>query len=660
MRRIAFIFLALALVAAYWACSSDAPAPTPPNSGPGNKPSALAIALFTTNANPPAGSCTLVQAIVTFSGQAVADGTGVQFSTDFGVFAQNNLPTVSVVTQKGSALATLCSTSTGTAFVTGSATVNGVSTRSDQLKIVFQSASTPAPFFTFCAPANGPNTGGTSVTINGGRFPGDASGAKATFTAAGVSREGLVTSVTPTAVVLTTPAFPEATAPSVPVTITLNLSGVTVTVPNCFAYGTASSAPTITALLPASGTKDGNTRVSIIGGGFVAPVQVFFVGAGVQVEVNVVSVSFNQIVITTPPASAFGTASPVPVNVPIDVRVHEVNGQPSTDATLTGGWRYTEPLVITGISPLSMSANALTAVTIFGHGFLAPVLVTFGPNRATVQSVSDTEILAVPFVTCSGGGGAVVVTNLSTGETTPPGPILTITGAAPTITSITPSPSAENTVVTILGTNLPTSPAGASVTFGAVAGSVTGAAPDGTSLTVLTPVGAAAPAVCPSGTPAGSPLPAASATTVTVTNTGTGCVASGAFRYLLPCTVAPDLAIAMSAAPSPVTSGNNLVYTITVNNVGSGPAAATALTDVVPTGTTLVGTPTSTLGSCSAGATVSCAIGNLPNGAGATITMTVTVTLPAGSAVGNTANVSTTTAEPNLTNNSASVSTNVN
>ncbi len=416
MRRIAFVLLALGLAAGYWACSADAPAPTPPNPGPGGKPSALAISLFTTNANPPAGTCTLVQAIVTFSGQAVADGTGVQFSTDFGVFAQNNTPSVSLVTQKGTALATLCSTATGTAFVTASATANGASARSEQLKIVFQSANNPAPFFTFCTPPSGPNTGGTPLIINGGRFPGGASGAKATFTAAGVTREGLVTSVTPTAVAVTTPAFPEATAPSVPVTITLNLEGVIVTVPNCFSYGTASSAPTITALLPASGTKDGNTRVSIIGGGFVAPLQVFLV-SGVQVEVNVVSVSYNTIVVTTPPASAFGTPATAFVNVPIDVRVHEVNGAALDRRDPDGRLEVHRAAARSpGSRRLSMPANAISAVTIFGHGFLSPVLVTIGVNRATVQSVSDTEILAVPVATCSGGGGAVVVTNLSTGE----------------------------------------------------------------------------------------------------------------------------------------------------------------------------------------------------------------------------------------------------
>jgi uncharacterized repeat protein (TIGR01451 family) len=656
MRRIAFILLALGLAAAYWACSSDAPAPTPPGGPPGQKNSALVISLFTTNANPGANACTLIQAVVTFNGQAVIDGTGVQFSSDLGTFAQNGTPSISMVTSKGTAVATLCSTSAGTANVTAAATVNGVSAKSDPLKIVFQAGNVSGPFFTFCSPSNGPNTGGTTLVINGGRFPGDASSAKATFTAAGATHEGLVTSVTPTAVTVVTPAFPEATAPSVPVTINLTLAGVVVTVPNCFSYGTASSAPTITAMLPASGTKDGNTRVSIIGGGFVAPLQVFFIAAGVQVEVNVVSISYNTIVITTPPSSAFSV--PPPVNSPVDVRVHEVNAQPSTDATLAGGWKYTEPLVITGISPLSMPANALTAVTIFGRGFLAPVLVTFGANRATVQSVSDTEILAVPVATCSGGGGPVSVTNLSTGETGL-GPTLTITGATPTISAIIPSPSGENTTVTIQGTNLPTSASAARVLFGAVSAGVTGADPNGTFLTVNTPAGAAMPAVCPAGTAAGTPIPASGPTTVTVTNSGTGCSATGSFTYLLPCTVAPDLVLNLTA-PATVTSGTNLVYTYTISNAGSGSAAGVSLSDPIPAGVTYVSC-TSTAGTCANSAgTFTASLGTLAPASGATVTLTVTVTAPAGTVIGNTANVTTTTPEPNVSNNSASVSTTVN
>ena len=210
MRRIAFLLLALALVGAYWACSADAPAPTPPNQGghPPSGSSPLQIVLFTGDANPVAGACTLIQAIVTLNGVAVSDGTGILFSTDFGVFSQNGSPTISVVTVKGTALTSLCSNSTGTAFVNASANVAGNSAKAQPLKIVFQPSAQAVPFFSSCSPSFGANTGGTSLTINGGRFPGDATTTRATFTVLGITREAPVTSVTASSVVVLSPEFP--------------------------------------------------------------------------------------------------------------------------------------------------------------------------------------------------------------------------------------------------------------------------------------------------------------------------------------------------------------------------------------------------------------------------------------------------------------------
>jgi len=667
MRRIAVAALMLAALAgAYWSCSTDAPAPTPPTT-PGGNPtpgaSPLVITLFTTDANPTAGGCTLVQAIVTFNGKAVADGIGVSFSTDFGVFAQNSQPVVSITTTKGSAIAVLCSTSSGTAFVNATATVSGVTAKADPLKITFQSASVPAPFFSNCSPNFGPNTGGTTLTINGGRFPGSAATTKATFTAAGVTREALVTAVTPTAVTLRTPAFPEAVSPSVPVTITLTFltnsgSPIPLTVNNCFAFGTAGSGtPTITALLPSSGSKDGNTRVSIIGAGFSAPLQVFFLGGAAPVEVQVISVSFNQIVILTPAAFQFGPTPPI--NTPLDVRVHEVNS--GTDATLVGGWTYTLPLQITGISPLSMRSDQIVSLTIFGHGFQAPVLVTIGGARAIVQSVSDSEILVVPVLSgCSGGGGTVTVTNLSTGETTSSSQALTITTITPKILGINPASGAAGSSVTISGTDLPTTTALARVTFGPQQATVVSASADGTTLVVTVPPPPAGTVadVCPVGTPPGTLLPPAGGGTVAVTvqNLGTGCTSNAvSFGYLLPCGVA-DLALSKSG-PATVAVNGTVTYTLTINNPGSAAAANVALTDPLPAGTTFVSC-TPTQGTCSGGATVNAGLGTIPAGGTATVTIQITVQgVPR--SMTNTANVTTTTTEPNLGNNTASATTTV-
>ncbi|MGI0148626.1 MAG: IPT/TIG domain-containing protein, partial [Thermoplasmata archaeon] len=286
MRRIAITLTVLALVAGAFGCSSDAPTP-PKVGGPGGPgpsgSSALQIRLFTSNPNPPAGTCTLIQAIVTLNATPVPDGTGVSFSTDYGVFAQNALPLISVVTQNGAALTALCSEFPGTAVVRATATSGGES-GSATISIAFQPASAGAgPFVSFCDPSFGPSTGGTALVINGGRFcpTSGCSGAeinttRVLFSAGGISREATVTGVTDNAISVLTPGFPEITSPSTPVEIRVTLrtntaAPVILTLPNCFAFGsTLPSTPTITAVLPSSGTNEGNTRVTIIGAGFQA------------------------------------------------------------------------------------------------------------------------------------------------------------------------------------------------------------------------------------------------------------------------------------------------------------------------------------------------------------------------------------------------------
>jgi uncharacterized repeat protein (TIGR01451 family) len=454
MRRIALILLGAALVgAASWFCSSDAPAPTPPGGGGGpTGTSALQIRLFTSNANPVTGSCTVIEAVVTLSGASVPDGTGVSFTTDLptSFFSQNGLSGISVVTQGGTATTALCSSGVGLATVRASAAV-GSNTASATILIAFQTSPQSSPFFTFCSPSFGPSTGGTTLTISGGRFFGAPATTRATFTAAGVSREALVTAVTATSVTVITPAFPEATSPSVPVNITLTFGTNTTTpvplsLPNCFAFGTtAAGNPSITAVLPSSGSNEGNTRVTIIGSGFVFPVQVFFG----PVEAQVLSVSFNQIIVLTPPASGAGLPN---LNQTVEVRVHEVNS--GLDATLTGGFRFVVPLQLTAIDNNRQIAP-FTPVTIHGQGFLAPVAVSLAGIPATVISVSATELLVLPGpTTCPNApSGAVVVTNIDSGDTQSG---LTFTYLCPPTPTPTPIPPPATPTPTPTPTATPT------------------------------------------------------------------------------------------------------------------------------------------------------------------------------------------------------------
>ncbi len=655
MRRIAIALMFVALVAAFGACSSDAPAPTPPNPAPTPGTGPLQVRLFTGNANPPAGTCSLLQAIVTLNGVNVPDGTGVAFSTDFGLFSQNNLPLVSVTTQAGAATTSLCSSFTGLGNVHATASV-GSNSGSGTIAISFQPSSLPGPFFSFCNPSFGPPAGGTALTISGGRFFGTPATTRVTFTAAGVTREGLVTAVdlTNSTVTVRTPAFPEATSSSVPVTITLlfgtnSSSPITLTIPNCFAYGTApATQPTITAVLPSSGSNEGNTRVVIVGSGFSAPLQVFFG----PVEAEVISITFNQIVVLTPPASGAGRPN---LNATVTVRVHLVNS--GLDGSLAAAFRFVPPAQITAIANSQQRVDQpFTPVTIFGQGFEAPVAVTLAGIPAVVISVSATEILALPgnpqVSGCTDVSGAVSVTNINTGDTATGANFrYLVAQTAPLITSVSPGFGTPGTIVTITGSGFSKV---TSVKFGSRAASFSISSPS--TIVATAPDPGTAPPACPSGTSAGTPVNAGSVD-ITLTTASTGCsgTAAGAFLNQLPCTTAPaDLALTKTATPTsvPAGTGGTVTFTLAISNTGGSSAAGVTATDTLPAGATFVSC-SALGGTCSfAAGTVTASLGTIAGGGSATVSIVVTISSGAASStVVNTATVSTTSPEPNLSNN---------
>lgn len=536
MRRIAIALTLVALVAGLYGCAADAP--TSPRPGPGTGSNALQINLFTNDANPPAGTCTLIEAIVTLNGNTVPDGTSVAFSTDFGVFSQSGLPLVSVVTQNGAAVTALCGPGAGTAKVRATATSGG-STGSSNLTIVFQSSSGTLPFVSSCSPSFGPKEGGSTLTLNGGRFFGSPGTTRIQFTANGVTRDGIVQSVTANAVTVLTAGFPELNAPTTPAAITLTLGTnfaqpVVLSLPSCFAYGSVSSGtPTITAILPASGTNDGNTRVTIVGSGFstTSGVQVFF-GA---VEANVVSVSFNQVVVLSPPAFGAGADN---LNQTVQVTVKNIGSGVVSNGV---DFRFTPAVQLTAISNNVQRTDVpFTAVTIYGQGFDAPVAVSLAGIAAIVQSVSATEIVVLPVFPllsgCSNLSADVSVTNINTGDTATG---LSFTYIVPqmAITGVTPAVGVTGDPVTITGVNFPQTVADAEVKFGGRTAFVSSVAPG--SITVTVPPGSVTTApVCTDPDPLVDPvLQDVQTVDVTVTDRATGCTATvaQAFTYQLLC-----------------------------------------------------------------------------------------------------------------------------
>lgn len=124
--------------------------------------------------------------------------------------------------------------------------------------------------------------------------------------------------------------------------------------------------------------------------------------------------------------------------------------------------------------------------------------------------------------------------------------------------------------------------------------------------------------------------------------------------------VHPDVAIAKTATPDPVSPGGRLTYTITVRNVSPVTGSSIVMADALPAGTAFVSCASSQ-GACSlSGRQVRATIGTLEAGASATVTLVVTA--PATSPCGPITNVATVTAtrEVNTTNNTAEVVTRCN
>ena len=533
MRRIAIGTLAVALIAQLVGCSADAPTAPPP--GGGNNNGALQIQLFTNDANPAAGACTMVQAVATLNGANVPDGTGIAFSTDLGTFVQSSQQTVSVVTTGGTATTSVCSPQSGVAHVRATASVQGRN-GSATLPISFQASGTGV-LLGSCSPSNGPPEGGTQITLSGSHIFGTPGTTRVTFTAAGITREALVTAVTANSISFVTPGFPEANTLGVAALIQVTLgfgtpSAVTLTAPSCFVFGSAPvGTPNVTAVLPSSGKNDGNTRVAIIGSGFVAPLQVFF-GA---VEANVLSVTFNQIVVLSPPAFGVGSGN---LNQTVPIRVHEVNSGTDSNTSLT--FRYGPAVQITSLSNGTQPGTGpFTPVTIFGQGFDAPMAVSLAGIPAQVISVSATEVVVIPgnpvIAGCTDITGPSRVVNINTGDGAD-GPDFTylVKAFGPVISGVNPTQALAGATITITGSNL----FNASVTIGGRNAAVVSVGAGGTSLTVRVP-DVTAPA-CPTGTANGTAIPVGAATDITVTNTISTCSAtfSGGFTTLAAC-VAP-------------------------------------------------------------------------------------------------------------------------
>jgi uncharacterized repeat protein (TIGR01451 family) len=123
-----------------------------------------------------------------------------------------------------------------------------------------------------------------------------------------------------------------------------------------------------------------------------------------------------------------------------------------------------------------------------------------------------------------------------------------------------------------------------------------------------------------------------------------------------------DLAVSISASPNPVKTGSKLTYTITIFNAGPSTALSILINDSLSSQSTFVSAKTSR-GSCvtpvkGASGVVSCSLGSLASVASQPIQIEVTV-IARKDSITNTVMVSAATSDPNLANNTASITTRV-
>jgi uncharacterized repeat protein (TIGR01451 family) len=127
-------------------------------------------------------------------------------------------------------------------------------------------------------------------------------------------------------------------------------------------------------------------------------------------------------------------------------------------------------------------------------------------------------------------------------------------------------------------------------------------------------------------------------------------------NFTLTVVASVDLGVTGSGSTPTTVVGTPFTDTFTVTDHGPQNATGVTLTDTLPGGVTLVNVTTSQ-GSCSGPPTISCSLGLLSNGSSATVALHLTGT--SGGTVADTASVTGAQADPNTSNNVATVSTTV-
>jgi hypothetical protein len=251
-------------------------------------------------------------------------------------------------------------------------------------------------------PPNGPNEGGTRVTILGSGFDAPV---RVLFGRGTVNSfngiEATVESVTPNRIVVIVPSATglglDLRNQAVDVLVRNLDNGLATVAPGAFTYGGFTL--NVTGISPLQGPAEGGTDVTIFGSGFSQPLQVTIAG----VEQQVLSVSQDRIVFRTVGVNVNTCpANGVVVSAPVLVRLLDpLNGSGQS----ADNFRYViETPRLVSASPGNASQNGGTDITLSGSGFDPPLQVRFTANGETfianvISSSGTTVTVDSPAVT---------------------------------------------------------------------------------------------------------------------------------------------------------------------------------------------------------------------------------------------------------------------
>mgnify|MGYP000247528314 CR=1 FL=1 len=257
----------------------------------------------------------------------------------------------------------------------------------------------PLPVITDFSPKEGPDDGGTEVTITGNYFQ---EGAKVYF---GDYESPSVTFLSDQELKAVTPQYPPLGPADVPVRVVNPDMGASASSETFHFFPLW---PKITALMPWEGAISGGEKVTVKGERFQEGIRIFF---GEEEATQVTFVSETELEVVTPPGRE-GI---------VDVRAVNPDGR---ESVCSGCFTYVlGPLHILRVDPPFGPPGGGNEVTIYGENIAtvgAPVVVLFGVALAEVKEARPDRIVCtapagtpgpVPIVVTDAAGRVAVLQN---------------------------------------------------------------------------------------------------------------------------------------------------------------------------------------------------------------------------------------------------------